>query len=176
MEADNSDSRGRLPVYLRTYIAALLDHDEVSEAKTWTAKLKSVEPKALDTAMLEARTLGPSEIEKPGTGVRLLPRTTCTDALQVLKNAVEDREVHALQTKNANETDDEYARRDTDAKKAVVVAVLDDFLQQMAKSGTPADADSAPGNDRSIPRGDCRQRSRTDIDPGSVLGAARAAE
>ncbi|MHB8974024.1 MAG: tetratricopeptide repeat protein [Pirellulaceae bacterium] len=46
-----------------------------------------------------------------------------------------------MQTKNADETNDAYAQRDTDAKKAVVVAVLDDFLQRIAKSGTPADAE-----------------------------------
>ena len=77
VEADNSDSRSRLPVYLRTYIAALLDHDEVSEAKTWTAKLKSVRTKGPGHGVVGGENIGAPEIEKPGTGRRLLIRTTC---------------------------------------------------------------------------------------------------
>ena len=138
LEAKQTDSDGRLPYYLHEHVRASIASGSTAEATIFIEELKRVQPKALSTALLEARTLVPARHAQsagPAAEYRV------EEALQVLAAAVDDSEVHAVSQAAADESPDTFAQRDTLIKKGRAAALLAELYRDAAASGATKDAD-----------------------------------
>ncbi len=113
----SSDANRDLATYLDAHINALLDHDEVTEAKRWIGAWRRRNPKELRVAMLEARTLVP---KKPSGQGDAAPTLHVKEAIDVLNKAVEDEQVLPDKT----------------TKMGFAVLVMEDLFDVVSKNGS----------------------------------------